>query len=43
VNSYGEIIAGVLATSADIARKAAKLVHVTYEVLPCITTMQVIW
>ena len=41
MNFYGQIVAAVVAAKQDIAEKAAKLVEVTYQPLPCITTIQV--
>jgi xanthine dehydrogenase molybdopterin-binding subunit B len=41
VEFYGQIIAAVIATTEDIAKRAAELVDVTYQPLPCITTIQV--
>ncbi|KAK2140392.1 hypothetical protein LSH36_1368g00050 [Paralvinella palmiformis] len=40
VEFYGQIIAAVIATTEDIAKRAAELVDVTYQPLPCITTIQ---
>ncbi|XP_072027839.1 xanthine dehydrogenase/oxidase-like [Amphiura filiformis] len=40
VYSTGAIIGGVVATSPEAAHKAAKLVHVSYEELPVITTIE---
>ena len=41
VKFYGQIIAAVVAVTQDIAEKAATLIDVTYEPLPCLTTIQV--
>jgi len=41
VEFYGQIIAAVIATTENIAKRAAELVDVTYQPLPCITTIQV--
>ncbi|XP_072042532.1 xanthine dehydrogenase/oxidase-like [Amphiura filiformis] len=40
VYSTGDIIGAIVATTPEAARKAAKLVHVSYEDLPVITTIE---
>ena len=41
VRSVGQVIGAVVATSPEAAEKAAKLVRVSYEDLPIITTIEV--